>query len=104
MALEEYPNDIDFVLLKSELLIANNNTAEGLNVLSHYLYEYQDAAVIYYRIAGIYVEMNELDNAYRYLKLGVKRDPKLIDDFFREYPEAKKINKLALFLNVRKNN
>lgn len=104
MALEEYPNDIDYVLLKSELLIANNNISEGLNVLSQYLYEYQDAAIIYYRIAGIYVEMNEVENAYRYLKLGVKKDPKLIDDFFQEYPEAKKINKLALFLNVRKNN
>ncbi len=102
MALEEYPNDIDYVLLKSELLIANNNTSEGLNVLNHYLYEYQEAAIIYYRIAGIYVEMNEVDNAYRFLKLGVKKDPKLLDDFFQEYPEAKKISKLALFLNARK--
>ncbi|MCX7862354.1 MAG: tetratricopeptide repeat protein [Bacteroidales bacterium] len=94
-ALKDYPDDVDFILLKSEILEASGKTQEGIELLKRYLYEMQELPVVYYRIAGIYVELNEIDQAYEYLKKGYNKDRKWIDVFFEAHPKAKTIKKLT---------
>ncbi len=102
-AIEKKANDTDFILLYSELYEALGKIDKSISVLKKSLNKVEDKARVFYRLAGLYVNMDNEQDAYNNLKKAIDLDNSYIENFLRIYPDAQKYNQLKSLLNLSKN-
>jgi len=99
-ALRKNPFEVDYALLKSELIEAKINVKESINYLCNYLTNIEQHALIYYKLAGLYVNKKNVNKAYKYLRIAINKDSDYINDFLESYPDALKYDELKSLINL----
>lgn len=104
-ALAQIPDEVDFILLQSELYQAKNNIHKSIQILKNALKnnDIEEKARFYFRLAGLHILNQNIDEAYHYLKTAISEDPKLMPNFLDSFPEAKKYNIFKGLLNLPEN-
>ncbi|MGQ9846247.1 MAG: tetratricopeptide repeat protein, partial [Bacteroidales bacterium] len=102
-ALEYLPHETDFILLQSEIFQAKGNLKKSINVLKNSIDFVEDKVRFYYRIAGLYILLNQKNMAYHYLKTAISENPNLVSNFLESFPETKNDNLFKGLLNLPQN-
>lgn len=102
-ALVYLPHETDFILLQSEILQAKGNLEKSIAVLKNSIDFVEDKARFYYRIAGLYILLDQKNIAYHYLQTAISEDPNLVSNFLEMYPIIKSDNLFKGLLNLPEN-
>lgn len=99
-ALINLPHEADFILLQSEIYQAKGNFKKSIAVLKKSIDFVEDKVYFYYRLASLYILLNQKNIAYCYLKKAVLEDPNLVSTFLKSFPETKNDNLFKGLLNL----
>ncbi len=99
IAIKIAPEEVDYVLLQSEIYEALKNNEQAISVLEEGLFSVNEKAPIFYRLAGLYLNENNT-KATELLKKAIDLDISLIYDFLNIFPEAKNSKMFKGLLNL----
>lgn len=102
-ALENLPHEADFILLQSEIFQAKGNLEKSIAVLKDSIDFVEEKARFYYRIAGLYILLDQKNIAYHYLHTAISEDPNLVSNFLESFPTSKNDNLFKGLLNLPEN-
>ncbi len=89
IAIKVAPEEVDYILLQSELYQALGDFKKSIDVLEDGYFSIEEKAPILYRLAGLYISKDNNQKAAEYLKQAIEADSALIVDFLKIFPDAK---------------
>jgi len=100
IAIKIAPEEVDYILLQSELYQALGLIRKSINVLKDGYFSVEEKAPVLYQLAGLYILSKNNYKAAYCLKQAIRADSTLINNFLKIFPQAKKNKYFKGLLNL----
>ena len=100
IAIKVAPEEVDYILLQSELYQALCDFQKSIDVLEDGYFSIEEKAPVLYRLAGLYISKDKNKKAAEYLKQAIELDSALMYDFLKIFPDAKDFAGFKGLLNL----